>query len=502
MEEAKASNSEPSYFRNPISYLGIAFSIIIASALLVLIVLDLFFGPLNLYVQGFCYLILPGFLIVSLLAIPAGAFLEWKKKCRDASSRLPHINFNNPAHVKRIFTALAVITVFIFFSLYGSYRAYEYTESVQFCGLMCHKVMKPEYTAYHNSPHARVACVQCHIGSGAEWYVKSKFSGMYQIYSAMFNKYSRPIPTPIHNLRPAQQTCEQCHWPQFFFGAVEQDHQYYLPDEANSPWNTRMLMFVGGGSPPSGKGQGIHWHMNIQNKIYYVATDEKRQVIPWVKAIGPDGKETVYVAEGTEFTADKPPAGEMRRMDCIDCHNRPSHIYHAPSPAVNTAMSIGNIDPSLPYIKKEAVEALTDKYASEQEAVEKIPARIKKFYEEKYPEVWKTKQAVVEKAADTVTDIYRKNFFPQMKVSWQEYPNNIGHMIFPGCFRCHDGKHKEISSGKTITNSCNTCHSIIQQGVPGTPESDVKGLEFKHPEDIGDAWKDTPCFDCHKGDLA
>ena len=173
----------------------------------------------------------------------------------------------------------------------GSYKAYEFTESVTFCGKLCHQVMEPEFTAYQHSPHARVACVECHIGPGADWFVRSKISGSYQIYSVLFKKYHKPIETPVKNLRPAQETCEQCHWPRQFFGAVEQNRHYFLSDEANTEWKTRMLMFVGGGIPPFGKREGIHWHMSINNQVQYIASDEKRMVIPWVKKIGSDRRE-------------------------------------------------------------------------------------------------------------------------------------------------------------------------------------------------------------------
>ena len=185
---------------------------------------------------------------------------------------------------RNAFLLVAVVTfVFLMFTALGSYRTYEFTESVQFCGQTCHAVMKPEYTAYQNSSHARVACVQCHIGPGATWFVKSKLSGSYQVYATLFHKYPRPIPTPVQNLRPAQETCEQCHWPQKFYGAVEKVRTHFMSDEKNSPWTVEMLLKVGGGDPTHGPVGGIHWHMNVANKVEYIATDEARQIIPWVR---------------------------------------------------------------------------------------------------------------------------------------------------------------------------------------------------------------------------
>ena len=176
---------------------------------------------------------------------------------------------------------LSFIVIFGLVSAVGSYKAYEFTDSVDFCGQLCHSVMNPEFVAYQASPHARVACVDCHVGSGASWYVKSKLSGIRQVYYTARGTYPRPIPTPVHNLRPAADTCEQCHWPKKFWGAQLKTFTHYGSDEQNTPRVIRMLIKTGGGDPSLGQsGEGIHWHMNINNKITYFASDEQRQVIP------------------------------------------------------------------------------------------------------------------------------------------------------------------------------------------------------------------------------
>lgn len=488
---------DENYFHNWTSVIGAFFSILFGAVIFFLFIADSVFHHDNPYFQAVTYLILPGFLILSLILIPSGAWRERKRRQKgEAAKRFPAIDLNNPLHQRWLATGSAVFILFVLFSAWGAYRAYEFTESVVFCGTLCHQVMEPEYTAYQDSPHARVACVKCHIGPGADWYVRSKFSGMYQIYSALADKYSRPIETPVKNLRPAQETCEQCHWPQQFYGAVEQNHQYFLPDEQNSEWQTRMLIFVGGAAPPYGKGEGIHWHMNIKNKIYYIATDEDRLEIPWVKVVGPNGEESIYTSEGVD--AAQPPEGEVRRMDCIDCHNRPSHVYKSPVRAVNEAIAGNRIDRTLPYVKREAVNVLTSDYATSEEAAESIRQKLLAFYEENYPEIYQNQRTLLDQSIATVVEIYNRNFFPEMKVSWEVYPDHIGHFEAPGCFRCHDGLHK-TEQGKVITNNCNACHHIISQGAPGLIESSVDGLEFKHPEDIDELWKETSCFDCHTG---
>ena len=262
-----------------------------------------------------------------------------------------------------------------------------------------------------------------------------------------------------------------------------------------------MLVSIGGGDTSGGKKGGIHWHVNPENKIYYVATDKKRQVIPWVLKVGKDGKEEGFVEKGSGYTAAKPPQGERRLMDCMDCHNRPSHSFRDPSKTVNEAMASGAVDKTLPSIKREAVKALTGKYKTHEDAAEKIPELLKAFYQKKYPEVWAKRREAVEKAAQAILGIYKTNFFPEMNVSWKEYPNNIGHLIFPGCFRCHNGSH-ESSAGRKISKECAQCHSIISQGAPGALETRVEGLEFKHPDSGGgEMWKEMQCYECHDGEI-
>lgn len=489
-----------SYFQNVISVIGGILSVTFFSAFLVLFALEFINKDSNPYLGIITYIVIPFFLFISLTLIPTGVWWERKARAkRGYVRRFPQIDFNNPTHQRWAYTTIGVVIAFLIFTMVGVYRAYEFSESVTFCGKTCHEVMEPEYTAYHNSPHARVACVECHVGHGADSYIRSKIRGTYQVYSVIAKKYPRPVETPIANLRPAQETCERCHWPQQFFGAIEQDKQYFLSDESNSPWKTRMLMHVGGGMPPYGKKEGIHWHMNINNKVKYIATDKDRQTIPWVSTIGPDGKEEIFVDTSSGYSADNPPQGELRIMDCIDCHNRPSHIFKSPVEAVDEALSYGAIDSSLPYIKKESIKVLLGKYTSHEEAATKISDHLHKFYTKKYPELAASKAAEIEHSIQSVLRIYKNNFFPAMNVSWKEYPDNIGHLNFPGCFRCHDNKH-ETAEGKVLTNDCNLCHTIIAQGPPSNMTTAITGLEFQHPDlDVGEAWKEMNCFECHTG---
>jgi hypothetical protein len=358
-------------------------------------------------------------------------------------------------------------------------------------------VMQPEYTAYRNSPHARVGCVQCHIGPGAKWFVRAKLSGAYQVYATLFDKYPRPIPTPIDNLRPSRDTCETCHWPQHFFAEKFVQNQYYLSDEQNHSVKLDLSIKIGGGNVESGPTSGIHWHMNVANEVSYIALDRQRTKIPWVRSRSRDGLETVYRSSELPATDDELAKGEHRTMDCIDCHNRPTHIYHPPAKSVNEVMSLGWIDPSLPYVKKVAVEAIDRPYSSAAVAQDSIRVTIESFYRESYPEIAAAKHAQIERAVVEAQRIFSRNFFPEMRVSWRSFPDNIGHMYSLGCFRCHDGKHVS-QDGKVLSRECTACHTILAEQIgEGSQQVSLTGVDYQHPEDIGDAWREMNCVECH-----
>jgi NapC/NirT cytochrome c family, N-terminal region len=499
-----AATRAPSLIHNWVSLAGIVLAASSFFAVACLIALDLFRGFANPYMGILTYIVAPGFLIAGLLLIAAGALWERRRRRTRRPGVIPeypHVDFNVPRE-RNAFVAVVVVTVVFFLSTaVGSYRTYQFTESVAFCGETCHSIMQPEYTAYQQSPHARVRCVQCHIGPGANWYVKSKLSGAYQVYAALANRYPRPIPTPIENLRPARETCEQCHWPRQFFGATQRTFQHYLPDERNSPWTIQMLLKVGGGDPAFGAVGGIHWHMAIANKIEYIAGDARREVIPWVRLTDAAGHVTVYESSDGRLKPEQIAAAQPRVMDCIDCHNRPAHIYRAPVDAVDLALQTGRIDRVIPDIKARAVEALTGRYASADSAGRAITETLTAFYESSHPAFMEAHAPLVSGAVAETKRIYAQGFFPAMKVDWRTYPDHAGHMNAPGCFRCHDGDHTS-SDGRTITHDCNACHAIIAQGPSDSLETSVAGLEFRHPVDISGAWKEMNCSGCHDGSLA
>jgi len=447
--------------RSPISVVGMVLTTMSAVLFLIVFLADLFGWHSNPYLGIVFFLILPGVFLFGLFLIPLGAWIERRRRARGrAPSEVhwPRIDLNDPAQRTTAVIVFAVTMANIVIVSLAAYRGVEYMDSPQFCGQVCHSVMKPEFTAYQDGPHSRVTCVQCHIGPGASWFAKSKISGARQVLAVSFHTYSRPIPSPVQNLRPARDTCEQCHWPEKFHGDKVRRIYEFAADEKNTESVTVMQVHVGGGSERLGIAQGIHWHMNVANDVEYIATDDKRQVIPWVRVKDRFGNVREYTAEGAK--PEDLAKGERRRMDCMDCHNRPSHPMAAtPERAVNQRMARGDIPKTLPFVRREAVKALKASYPSQERAEEGISRSLRDFYRSQFPTEFMSRRQEVEKAANAAMDIYRRNVFPEMNVAFGTYPNNIGHMDFPGCFRCHDDSHAS-KDGKKIGQDCETCHKI------------------------------------------
>ncbi|HKZ01346.1 MAG TPA: NapC/NirT family cytochrome c [Pyrinomonadaceae bacterium] len=488
----------PSLFRNYVSFVGAAIVIASLASVVLLFFIEVTSTVENPYVGILTYIIFPSVLLFGLFVVVLGMILERRRRHRTAHDIItpyPKLDLNDPQARRAFLTFLVVTFFFISASAFGSYRAFEYTESVTFCGQTCHTVMNPEFTSYEAGAHARVRCVDCHVGSGAGWYARSKLSGAYQLYSVAFNKYSRPITTPVHNLRPAPETCEQCHWPEKFFGAQMKVFNRYGYDEKNTLRQRRMLLNVGGGSPTTGLVTGIHWHMNIGNEVTYISTDNQRQVIPWVRIKDRQGNVTEYHDRSRPLSPEQLAIASKRRMDCVDCHNRPAHIYQPPDVAVDQAFVAGRLDPSIPYLKLKAVEVISNRYDTTQQALTAIDKTLNEFYQREYKDVYSQKQAAIKAAVTEIQRIFQTYFFPEMKTDWQTHPNNIGHLYFSGCFRCHDGEHVS-DSGKVVRNDCNICHTVIYDSA-APPDMNVKTGPFQHPVDLG-ALSDRKCEFCHK----
>jgi hypothetical protein len=409
----------------------------------------------NPYVGILAFLALPAPFFLGLMLIPLGMWLKRRREGRAGvyPPEFPELSWSNLELRRLVYFVLATTVVNIGIASQLTYGAVNYMDSVTFCGQTCHNVMQPEFVAYQNSPHAKVDCVKCHIGPGAGWFVRSKLSGVGQVFAVAFNTYPRPIPTPVHNLRPARETCEQCHWPQKYGEDRIRVISKYAEDEANSVTKTVLLMKIGGGN----RGVGIHGtHLGPGVTIRYGHSDEARQTIPWVEYDN-KGKITEYLAEGAK------PGGaglSQRTMDCMDCHNRPSHTYELPDRALDRAMAAGLISPALPFVKKKALEILKVNYKTREEASQRIPADFVAYYQQSFPAVWQQHQADVTAGGRQTLAIWERNIFPDMNVTWGRYPLDIGHTDFPGCFRCHDGSHN-AKDGTSITQECTACHNPL-----------------------------------------
>jgi hypothetical protein len=447
--------------RSPISVAGMIVTTASAVLFLIVFLADLFGWHSNPYLGILFFLLLPGMFLSGLALIPIGAWVERRRRAAGtAASELhwPRIDLNDPIQRRRAIMIFVMTMVNIVIVSLASYRGVEYMDSVQFCGQVCHTVMKPEFVAYQDGAHARVACVQCHIGSGASSFARSKISGTRQLLAVTFHTYSRPIPSPVRNLRPARDTCEHCHWPEKFHGDLVRRVVEYADDEKNTESVTTLTVHVGGGSQRLGIATGIHWHMNLANEIEYITTDGKRQVIPYVRLKDRNGNVREYTAEGV--TPGQLANGERRRMDCMDCHNRPSHpIAPTAEKAVNEAMARDDIPKGLPFAHREAVKALKVSYGSEGAADAGISRALREYYKPQHEPADMSRRQDIEKAVNATVRIYKRNVFPEMNVQFGSYPNNIGHVDFPGCFRCHDDNHTS-KDGKKIGQECDTCHSI------------------------------------------
>ena len=338
----------------------------------------------------------------------------------------------------------------------GGYQLIEFTDSTAFCGRLCHDVMYPEYTAYQASPHSRVTCSECHVGSGADYLVRSKISGIPLIISTIAGTYDRPIPTPVENLRPARETCEQCHRPGRFAGDLVRVHTSYETDEANTEHVDTRVLRVGGGELEVA--QDIHWH--IAAKVWYLPLDNERQDIVWVGVKDKNGGLTEYIdsERAAEITSQRL-EDEKRLMDCMDCHNRATHIFRSPEELIDMALAQGKIDGELPFIKREALKALDPSNPSLAQAMVKVEA-IKEFYRASYPQILEEKEEIIDRTIEELKNIARLTTFPDMKVTWETYIDNSSHQESPGCLRCHGklvataGEQKD----KVIDAGCELCH--------------------------------------------
>lgn len=489
---------------NTVSAVGAVLAMVAAIIFVVLFLVATAVGDSNPYLGIILYMVTPAFLTMGLMIIPLGMWRRFRKLKRGEEipeTAWPLLDLNRKTHRNATLLFIIGTIFFLLVSAMGAYHSYHYTESDKFCGETCHPVMLPEHTAYYNSSHARVKCVDCHIGSGVGWYAKSKLSGAYQVYATLADVFPRPIPTPISNLRPAQETCEQCHWPERFFGAQQRQFNHYMYDDTSTHWPINMLIKTGGGDPKTGQTAGIHWHMNIGVDVEYIARDERRMDIPWVRVTDhTTGRITVYQNTDEPLTEEELADATPRKMDCMDCHNRPAHNYNSPDHEVDVQILTGRIDRTLPEVKRVAVEAMSAEYETRDEAIVEIANEMTAYYRDQWPDLYDSRRVAIDQAIVSTQEAFTRSIFPEMKVNWAAYPDHIGHLEFPGCMRCHEGLH-ESDDGNVLSRDCRTCHTIIAQGSGDRHEVSYSedGLDFVHPEDIDEAWTEMGCYECHSG---
>ena len=437
--------------RNRIAALGIALATASGAMFLLLIGLELVGLLRSPYAGILVFVLVPALFLLGLVLIPVGLWQERKR----TGSILPTIDFRLP-DIRHALLFIAVVTVanVVLLSI-ASYGAVEYSESQQFCGQACH-VMTPQFVAHSSGPHARVPCVTCHIEPGAQGFLRAKLNGTRQLALMATSRYPAPIPSPPVNGAPNVHTsCEQCHWPDRFVGDVVRVVSEYADDEKNTETKTTLRLHVGGPISGTGNGVGIHWHMNRGNRVEYIALDQKLEQIPYVRMSTSSGQVTEYFAEGV--TEGDLTGKAARQMVCTDCHNRPAHAFGStPERRVDAMMGAGLISTELPFVRREAVRVLKAEYPSQPAAMEEIQRALRAALQ---PQLGPASAVALQQAIAVTQNIYRTNVFPEMKVGWGTYSNQIGHVTSQGCFRCHDGNHK-TRDGRVINQDCDSCHTI------------------------------------------
>ena len=440
---------------NRLSAAGVALTTASAVLFLILIGLELFGYVQNPYAGIVVFIMVPALFALGLLLIPLGIWID-RRRQPVATTEWPTLTLAD-ANVRRtvVFVVVATMLNIAILSV-ASFGAVEYSESQAFCGQTCHAVMSPEFVAHQAGPHARVHCVTCHVGPSAGAFLRAKLNGSRQLALVMTGDHHRPIPTPIDNLPAAAVTCEQCHSSDRYVGDVTKVFYEHADDEANTPTKTTVRLKVGGPIGGTRGGRGIHWHMNRENVVEYVAMDEKREQIGYVRTSTPDGQVREYFAEGV--SAADVAARPRRRMDCFDCHNRPAHAFGTTAErAVDEAIGSGQIDAKIPFVRREAVRVLRAAYPSHEVASAQIERSMREAFNSRLPTG--VEEASLRRAIEVTRALYTTNVFPSMNIGWGTYANQSGHTTSNGCFRCHDESHK-TRDGLAIRQDCELCHVI------------------------------------------
>lgn len=447
-------------WRSPLGLFGIVLTTVSITLMILGVIIEVLGIVQNAYIGIVTFMILPAGMIMGLMIIPIAGYLRRRQfyKYGVVKDHL-HINLSDHKHRKYILAFVILTIVNVVVLVLVGYEGYHFTDSNKFCGKVCHQVMEPEYTAYQRSPHVKIPCVECHIGPGADWFVQAKISGLRQVAAVLADSYSRPIPAPVDHLRPARDTCEECHWPEKFHGKKIKIFTHFSNDDQINPEVNEMALHIGGHNPQTGRFEGIHWHVSKDVEVSYLATDRMRTQLARVKVKRPDGTEEEFIKEDIEVPEGK--ELEWRVMDCIDCHNRPTHIYDMPDEVVDFGLLSKRINPEIEGIREDSLIALQREYPSREEAEAQIGEYLFELQKLRNAELAHKYNEDIRKAGEYLKESYLNNIWPNMNIHWGTYSGHLGHQYYEengfGCFRCHDEEHTS-ESGNYIAMDCDQCH--------------------------------------------
>jgi len=453
------------FLRSPAALVGATILALLFPILVISTLFDLQGGIENPYFSLLIYLVLGPLAVIALILIVLGLIRARGYENVPYTYEFFKRQLTNPERYNRIRrivrTSTLLISAFLLLLVIFTYSGHRYTDSMQFCGNFCH-IMAPEFITHQNSPHSRVSCIACHIGKDVAGITTAKFTGLNQLYATVTDTYPRPIPTPLNNLRPTRKTCEECHRPEKFHGQKLYVTDTFLPDVYNSRVQTAMIMKIGSGGYLGRSAQGIHWHISEQHPLNYVTAAGNPQEIIRVFLTDAAGKRTVYFKNGSSRL---PQEASEHLMDCLDCHNRPTHIYLSPEAALDHQFLARRIPVMLPFIKREALAAITQPYPTTPKALAGIAAQLRQRYLTPGSDLFVSESDLVEQAIRGTQQAYKENVFPETQIRWGTYKDLIGHRDGSGCFRCHDGSFTS-PEGKTISRDCDLCHIILAENEP------------------------------------
>jgi len=402
------------------------------------------------------FVLYPGIAIGGLAITGLGVFLEHRRsrKLREAAQEWrPTLDLAQRRDRLVLWALGCFFVAFVGSSVVGAYHAYEFTESKSFCGEVCHEPMEPQFVAHQNSPHAKIDCTTCHVGPGVGGYIDAKISGMRQLKQVLLDSVPRPIRAGEEKVAIVSEACEECHQPDLLPDSQLDTSVRFGFDLANSERSLRLLFHR-----TSAPQEGTHWHSGLE--ISFQAEDARGTRIPRVRVRRADGSETVYEDRAGRGPGGSPELREERAMTCIDCHSRPAHRFEAPESSIDRAIARGEIDRSLPSIKKIAVAALSRDHDGR--GSDGVRAFVEEEYRTRFDGRVLAREETLGRAVETIERIYSQNVFPGMQVDWTTHPDHAGHRGSPGCFRCHSGQHTS-SEGRALPSDCATCHEFFEK---------------------------------------